>query len=135
MALFIEAALNNPANPFSDTFTDSTAALLGPVVCGFIEKLADDEITGGCGGTNFCPNDPVSGISRCSTSAPEPLNLVCYEKGNRASNPARKRECFLPERWRLRSRQKSADLKPKSLSRSTEDLSEQIDMILPVRRR
>jgi len=60
MAVFIEAALNNPANACANTFTDSTLAIVGPVVCGFIERLAADGITGGCGGTNFCPTNPVT---------------------------------------------------------------------------
>jgi cytochrome c peroxidase len=61
MAVFIEAGLGNPPNTCGGTvFTDVTEASVGDVFCGFIEKLAADGITGGCGGGNFCPNDPVS---------------------------------------------------------------------------
>ncbi len=41
-------------------FTDATGALVGAAACGFIEKLAQDGITGGCTATTFCPNDPVT---------------------------------------------------------------------------
>jgi hypothetical protein len=57
MAVFIEAALGNPANACSGQFADVTA---GDPFCGFIERLAADGITGGCGGGNYCPNDPVT---------------------------------------------------------------------------
>jgi hypothetical protein len=57
MAVFIEAALGNPGNACAVQFTDVDAA--NPF-CGFIERLAQDGITGGCGGGNFCPNDPVT---------------------------------------------------------------------------
>jgi hypothetical protein len=57
MAVFIETAMGNPANACTQQFTDVTIA--NPF-CGFIERLAQDGITGGCGGTNFCPNDSVT---------------------------------------------------------------------------
>jgi S-layer homology domain len=57
MAVFLETAMGNPANACTQQFTDVTIA--NPF-CGFIERLAQDGITGGCGGTNFCPNDPVT---------------------------------------------------------------------------
>jgi hypothetical protein len=61
MAVFIETSLGNPPNScLGNVFTDVTETSVGPVFCGFIEKLAEDGITGGCGGGNFCPNDPVT---------------------------------------------------------------------------
>jgi hypothetical protein len=61
MAVFIETALGNPPNTCGGTvFTDVTAASVGDAFCGFIEKLAADGITGGCGNGNFCPDSPVS---------------------------------------------------------------------------
>ena len=56
MAVFIEAFLGNPANTCSSRFSDVPS---GPF-CGFIERMADDGITSGCGGVRFCPNDPVT---------------------------------------------------------------------------
>ena len=56
MAVFIEAFLGNPANTCSSRFSDVPS---GPF-CGFIERMADDGITSGCGGGRFCPNDPVT---------------------------------------------------------------------------
>jgi hypothetical protein len=72
MAVFIETALGNPANACTGQFTDVTTA--NPF-CGFIERLAQDGITGGCGGTNFCPNDPVSRgqMAVFIVAAPSPL--------------------------------------------------------------
>jgi cytochrome c peroxidase len=61
MAVFIESALGNTPNTCGGAvFTDVTEASVGPAFCGFIEKLAADGITGGCGNGNYCPNDPVS---------------------------------------------------------------------------
>ena len=57
MAVFIEAALRNPANTCTGRFTDVAS---GNPFCGFVERLADDGITGGCGGSNFCPYNPVT---------------------------------------------------------------------------
>jgi hypothetical protein len=57
MAAFIEAALGNPPNPCTGQFADVP---LDNPFCGFIERLAGDGITGGCGGGNFCPDDPVT---------------------------------------------------------------------------
>jgi hypothetical protein len=57
MAVFIETFLGNPANNCAGRFGDVPAS--NPF-CGFIERLADDGITGGCGGNNFCPDDPVT---------------------------------------------------------------------------
>jgi hypothetical protein len=75
MAVFIETALGNPANACTGQFTDSTAALIGAVPCGFIEKLAADGITGGCGPTTFCPNNPVTRAEMAVflVAAPPPL--------------------------------------------------------------
>jgi hypothetical protein len=57
MAVFIETSLNNAPNACTGQFDD--VATDNPF-CGFIERLAADGITGGCGGNNFCPNDPIS---------------------------------------------------------------------------
>jgi hypothetical protein len=72
MAVFIEAALGNPPNPCSGQFADVNSA--NPF-CGFIERLAGDGITGGCGGGNFCPNAPVTRAQMAVflVAAPEPL--------------------------------------------------------------
>jgi len=61
MAVFIEGALGNPPNTCTGlVFPDVTSASVGDAFCGFIEKLAEDGITGGCGGGNYCPNEVVS---------------------------------------------------------------------------
>jgi CSLREA domain-containing protein len=60
MAVFIEAALGNPANTCATRFTDVPA---GNPFCGFVERLADDGITGGCVAgppAQFCPDLPVT---------------------------------------------------------------------------
>jgi hypothetical protein len=57
MAVFIEAALEHSPNTCVGRFADVS---LDSPFCGFIERLSDDGITGGCGGNNFCPNDPVT---------------------------------------------------------------------------
>jgi hypothetical protein len=73
MAVFIEAALGNPANSCTGQFLD--VALDNPF-CGFIERLAGDGITGGCGGGNFCPDNPVTRgqMAVFLVAAPPPLN-------------------------------------------------------------
>jgi hypothetical protein len=73
MAVFVEAALGNPANPCTGQFTDVP---VGHPFCGFIEKLAADGITGGCGGGNFCPDAPVTRgqMAVFLVAAPAPLN-------------------------------------------------------------
>jgi hypothetical protein len=72
MAVFIEAALQNPPNPCLGLFADVNSE--NPI-CGFIERLAADGITGGCGGGNFCPNDPVTRAQMAVflVAAPAPL--------------------------------------------------------------
>jgi hypothetical protein len=73
MAVFIEAALGNPANVCAGTrFADVTAS--NPF-CGFIERLAADGITGGCGSGNFCPDNPVTRAQMAVflVAAPTPL--------------------------------------------------------------
>jgi hypothetical protein len=60
MAVFIETALGHSGRPCSGVFSDADETTVGPVVCGFIERLAEDGITGGCGNGEFCPNDPVT---------------------------------------------------------------------------
>ena len=57
MAVFIEASPGHPPNTCDGRFADVPTS---HPFCGFIERLADDGITGGCGTGNFCPNDPVT---------------------------------------------------------------------------
>jgi hypothetical protein len=57
MAVFIEASLGHPANNCTGRFSDVP---VGNPFCGFIERMADDGITGGCGSGIFCPNSPVT---------------------------------------------------------------------------
>jgi hypothetical protein len=73
MAVFIEAALGNAANVCTGRFGDVPN---GDAFCGFIERLEDDGITGGCGGGNFCPNNPVTRAQMAVflVAAPAPLN-------------------------------------------------------------
>ena len=73
MAVFIETALGSPANACSGVqFADVTAA---HPFCGFIERLAADGITSGCGNGNFCPDNPVSRAEMAVflVAAPTPL--------------------------------------------------------------
>jgi hypothetical protein len=73
MAVFIETAIGNPPNPYTGLFADVSAE--NPF-CGFIERLANDGITSGCGGGNFCPNDPVTRAQMAVflVAAPPPLS-------------------------------------------------------------
>ena len=57
MAVFIETSLGHPANNCTGRFVDVP---VGNPYCGFIERMADDGITGGCGEGIFCPNSPVT---------------------------------------------------------------------------
>jgi hypothetical protein len=57
MAVFIETSLRRPPNTCTGRFTDVP---IGNPFCGFIERMADDGITAGCGGNNFCPDAPVT---------------------------------------------------------------------------
>lgn len=57
MAVFVETSLGHPPNACTNRFADVRA---GNPFCGYVERLADDGITGGCGGNNFCPNAPVT---------------------------------------------------------------------------
>jgi hypothetical protein len=72
MAVFIESALGNSANACTEQFADVTAA--NPF-CGFIERLAGDGITSGCGNGNFCPDKPVTRAEMAVflVAAPDPL--------------------------------------------------------------
>jgi photosystem II stability/assembly factor-like uncharacterized protein len=77
MAVFIEAAVGNAPNICTGTrFTDVTPVALGDAFCGFIERLADDGITGGCTPTTFCPFDAVTRAQMAVflVTAPPPLN-------------------------------------------------------------
>ena len=73
MAVFIEAALGNPANACTGRFGDIPH---GHPFCGFVEKLDDDGITGGCGPGLFCPDNPVTRAQMAVflVAAPAPLN-------------------------------------------------------------
>jgi hypothetical protein len=73
MAVFIEAALRNPANPCGSRFTDVPAT---NQFCGFIDRLAADGISGGCGGTNFCPDAPVTRAQMAVFLGAAPAPLV-----------------------------------------------------------
>jgi cytochrome c peroxidase len=57
MAVFIETALGHSPRACPGQFADVSAS---DPFCGFIERLAEEGITGGCGNGNFCPNDPVT---------------------------------------------------------------------------
>ena len=72
MAVFVETALGNPPDPCTGQFADVP---LSHPFCGFLERLAADGITGGCGGGNFCPNDPVTRAQMAVflVAAPDPL--------------------------------------------------------------
>jgi hypothetical protein len=73
MGVFIEAALGHSVGACADRFADVPST---DSFCGFIERMADDGITGGCGGGNFCPNDPVTRgqMAVFLVAAPPPLN-------------------------------------------------------------
>ena len=76
MAVFVEAAIRNPANVCAgNAFTDVTATTVGGTFCGFIERLGADGITGGCTSTTFCPNNPVTRAQMAVflVAAPPPL--------------------------------------------------------------
>jgi hypothetical protein len=72
MAVFIERALGNPPNSCTNRFGDVPS---NDPFCGFIERLADDGITGGCRGGEFCPNNPVTRAEMAVflLAAPAPL--------------------------------------------------------------
>ena len=77
MAVFIETALGNPPNAcLGRRFIDVTAASVGEIFCGFIERLTADGITGGCTANQFCPNNPVTRAQMAVflVAAPPPLN-------------------------------------------------------------
>lgn len=58
MAGYIERALNGPdflGHPYQGAFGDVTQQTPN---ANYIQALVDDGITAGCGGGNYCPNDP-----------------------------------------------------------------------------
>jgi hypothetical protein len=57
MAVFIETALGNPPNACTGRFTDVP---VDSPFCGYIERLADDGITAGCGAGKYCLGDPIT---------------------------------------------------------------------------
>lgn len=73
MAVFIEAALGNSADICMGRFADVPN---GHPFCGFIERLAEDGITGGCGAGLFCPDNPVTRAQMAVflVAAPMPLS-------------------------------------------------------------
>jgi len=61
MAVFLERGINGSGYvppPASGNVFDDVAA--GDFAASFIEQLAADGITAGCGNNNYCPNDIVS---------------------------------------------------------------------------
>ena len=61
MAVFMLASLGEPpADTCTGMFGDADGLAVGDVFCRFIERFAALGITGGCGGGNYCPNDPVT---------------------------------------------------------------------------
>ncbi len=61
MAVFLERGMNGSAYsppPASGTVFDDVGA--GAFAADFIEQLAADGITSGCGNGNYCPTDPVT---------------------------------------------------------------------------
>jgi len=81
MAVFLETSLGAVAPACGgNIFIDVTEPLLGAGFCGFIEKLASDGITGGCGGSNFCPNAPVTRGQMATfieAALRNPANAIC----------------------------------------------------------
>jgi hypothetical protein len=73
MAVFLETALGNPPNQGAGRFTDVPA---DHPFYGFIERLADDGITAGCGAGKYCVNDPVTRAQMAVflTTLPTPLS-------------------------------------------------------------
>jgi len=73
MAVFIETAIGGVIGACAGTFND---VLTANPFCGFIERLALDGITGGCGPGVFCPNNPVTRgqMAVFLVAAPPPLN-------------------------------------------------------------
>jgi len=73
MAVFVESALGGIPGACVGTFSDVPAT---HPFCGFIELLASDGITGGCGGQNFCPDAPVTRAQMAIflVAAPAPLS-------------------------------------------------------------
>jgi hypothetical protein len=60
MAVFLLKASHGSSfvpEPCTGLFTD--VACPGGFAVDWIEQLSNEGITGGCGGTNFCPNNPV----------------------------------------------------------------------------
>ena len=62
MAVFIETSLGVLSAPvcFGYVFLDVNENVMSPAFCGYIERLAADGITGGCGGRNYCPNEHIT---------------------------------------------------------------------------
>ena len=64
MAVFIETSLGRSLDVlppcYGTVFADVNADTAGDAFCRFIEDFADQGITGGCGGGNFCPLEPVT---------------------------------------------------------------------------
>jgi len=53
-----------------------TVGTTGDLFCRFIEDFANKGITGGCGGGNYCPNEPVTRAQMAVflVAAPTPLS-------------------------------------------------------------
>jgi hypothetical protein len=72
MAVFIEAAMGKTPSPCTGRFADVPT---GHLFCGFVERLSDDGITGGCRANDFCPDDLVTRAQMAVflVAAPDPL--------------------------------------------------------------
>jgi len=73
MSVFLEAALGHSLNSCMGKFADVPGS---HPFCGFIERLADDGITGGCGPGAFCPNNPVTRAEMAVFLVAAPLPLI-----------------------------------------------------------
>jgi hypothetical protein len=61
MAVFLLKALGEqPAPTCTGIFDDVNNNMVGESFCKYVEKFSTLGITAGCGGSNFCPNDPVT---------------------------------------------------------------------------
>ena len=87
MAIFIEASIGVTLDFLpacsGTVFGDVSAGTVGDAVCRFIEDFAERGITGGCGGGNYCPNDPVTRqqmavfLEVAMGRIPDPLPELC----------------------------------------------------------
>ena len=91
MAVFIETSLGVALGSLpacsGRVFNDVNALTVGETFCKFIEDFASRGITGGCGGGNYCPNDPVTRqqmavfMEAALGRIPDQLPATCSEGG------------------------------------------------------